>query len=59
VPIAFVSTVNGAKIEPNDILRFCRDRLADYKVPREVRIVDDLPRTATGKIAKLELKKLL
>jgi long-chain acyl-CoA synthetase len=59
VPIAFVSAVNGAKLEPSEILRFCRDRLADYKVPREVRVVESLPRTATGKIAKLELKKSL
>ena len=57
VPIAFVSPVAGAKLEPNEILRFCRDRLADYKIPREVFIVKALPRTATGKIAKLELKK--
>jgi long-chain acyl-CoA synthetase len=59
VPIAFVSTVDGTKIEPNEILRFCRDRLADYKIPREVHILENLPRTATGKIAKLELKKSL
>jgi long-chain acyl-CoA synthetase len=59
VPIAFVSAANGAKLEPNEILRFCRDRLADYKIPREVRVMDALPRTATGKIAKLELKKHL
>jgi long-chain acyl-CoA synthetase len=57
VPIAFVSPANGATLEPNEILRFCRDRLADYKLPREIRVVDALPRTATGKIAKLELKK--
>jgi long-chain acyl-CoA synthetase len=57
VPIAFVSPVDGASIEPNEILRFCREQLADYKVPREIRVMDDLPRTATGKIAKLELKK--
>jgi len=59
VPIAFVSAVNGATLEPSEILRFCRDRLADYKIPREVRVMDVLPRTATGKIAKLELKKEL
>jgi long-chain acyl-CoA synthetase len=59
VPIAFVSPTEGAKLEPNEILRFCRDRLADYKIPREIRIIDSLPRTATGKIAKLELKKHL
>jgi long-chain acyl-CoA synthetase len=59
VPIAFVSPTEGVTLEPNEILRFCRDRLADYKIPREVRVMDALPRTATGKIAKLELKKLL
>ena len=57
VPIAFVSPANGATLDPNEILRFCRDRLADYKIPREIRVVDALPRTATGKIAKVELKK--
>jgi len=56
VPIAFVSPVEGSKLDPNEILRFCKERLADYKIPREVRIVEALPRTATGKIAKLELK---
>ncbi len=57
VPIAFVSGVGGATLDPNEILRFCRDRLADYKIPREIRVLEELPRTATGKIAKLELKK--
>ena len=59
VPIAFVSPVDGATLEPDEILRFCRDQLADYKIPREIRVVDALPRTATGKIAKVELKKTL
>ena len=30
VPIAFVSATDGATLEPSEILRFCRDRLADY-----------------------------
>jgi long-chain acyl-CoA synthetase len=59
VPIAFVSPLDGVTLDPNEILRFCRDRLADYKIPREIRVVNTLPRTATGKIAKLELKKHL
>ena len=42
VPIAFVSAVNGAKLDPNEILRFCRDRLADYKIPREIRVMERL-----------------
>jgi long-chain acyl-CoA synthetase len=59
VPIAFVSPLDTVTLDPNEILRFCRDRLADYKVPREIRVVNTLPRTATGKVAKLELKKSL
>jgi len=58
-PIAFVSPQAGAALDSAAILRFCRERLADYKLPREVRVMQSLPRTATGKIAKLELKKLL
>ena len=59
VPIAFVIPVEGAKLQPDELLRFCRERLADYKLPREIRIVESLPHTATGKIAKLALKKHL
>jgi long-chain acyl-CoA synthetase len=58
-PVAFVVPVEGAKLQADEIQRFCRERLADYKLPREIRIVDALPHTVTGKIAKLELKKLL
>jgi long-chain acyl-CoA synthetase len=59
IPIAFVSPVDGATLDSDEILRYCREQLADYKIPREIRIVESLPHTATGKIAKLELKKLL
>jgi long-chain acyl-CoA synthetase len=58
-PVAFVSPVEGARLDERELLKFCRENLADYKVPREIRITDALPRTATGKIAKLELKKLV
>jgi len=59
IPIAFVAAVEGTNLLPADLLTFCRERLADYKVPREFRIIPNLPRTATGKLAKLELKKQL
>lgn len=55
--VAFVCPVEGATLQADDILRFCRERLADYKLPKEIRIVESLPHTATGKIAKMELKK--
>lgn len=56
-PVAFVTAIEGHQLDPKTILQFCRDRLADYKVPKEIRVVSELPRTATGKVAKLELKK--
>jgi len=59
LPVAFVSAAPNTTLEAKPILRHCHERLADYKVPREIRILEKLPRTATGKIAKLELKKLL
>jgi len=59
IPIAFVSPADGATLDPNELQQFLRERLADYKLPKEIRIVESLPRTATGKVAKLELKKQL
>jgi long-chain acyl-CoA synthetase len=58
-PLAFVSAKEGVTLHPQEIKVFCREHLADYKIPHEIRILENLPRTATGKIAKLELKKLL
>ncbi|OOL33342.1 hypothetical protein GQ85_01580 [Rhodococcus rhodochrous] len=40
----------------DELISYARERLAGYKVPREVRIVDELPRTPTGKLRKLELR---
>jgi fatty-acyl-CoA synthase len=42
---------------PADILAHCRERLAGYKTPRHVRLVDQLPRTASGKVKKDELRR--
>jgi long-chain acyl-CoA synthetase len=54
--LAFVSLKPGASAEPDEIIAFAKERLAAYKYPREVRIVDDLPKGATGKILKKELR---
>jgi crotonobetaine/carnitine-CoA ligase len=42
-----------------DVLSACRSKLADFKVPREVLIVEDMPRSTLEKVAKAELRKLL
>ncbi len=56
-PVAFVSTVEGTKIGEREILQFVREKLADYKVPRRVIFLDNLPRNATGKILKTALRQ--
>jgi len=60
LPVAFVVPAEGATLDPSAVLKFCRERLADYKLPRDIRVVTEgLPRNATGKILKTELRKRL
>ena len=54
---AFV--VLAGEASEDDLLAFCRERLAKFKVPREVRFVDALPRNAMGKVVKSELLELV
>jgi len=49
-------TNEGTVLEEKLILQFVRDRLADYKVPRKVVFMPALPRNATGKVLKRELR---
>jgi len=58
VPVAFVELSEDATATEEELRAFCRDRLAPYKTPKEVRIVEALPRTATGKILRRGLKAL-
>ena len=57
VTAAFV--VANATVSPDELVSWCRQRLANFKVPRQVRLVDDLPRTAAGKISKRDLASLV
>ncbi|MDI3525456.1 MAG: long-chain acyl-CoA synthetase [Candidatus Atribacteria bacterium] len=53
---AYVVPAEGATLEPLQIVRFCKQRLPHYKVPRIVEIVKELPQTVTGKIMKYAIK---
>ncbi|MET0817793.1 MAG: AMP-binding protein, partial [Solirubrobacteraceae bacterium] len=56
--LAAVVVVRGeAELSEDDVKRFVKSNLAGYKVPRDVRFVDELPRTSTGKVLKRELKE--
>jgi acyl-CoA synthetase (AMP-forming)/AMP-acid ligase II len=52
---AFVALRDGAAVTADDIAAFCAERLADYKVPRRITFVAELPRNATGKVLKQQL----
>ncbi|HEX6312981.1 MAG TPA: class I adenylate-forming enzyme family protein [Acidimicrobiia bacterium] len=52
---AFVVRRPGAALEADELQAFCAERLADYKRPRRVRFVSELPRNATGKVMKHRL----
>ena len=47
----------GARLTAAAVIEFCRARLADYKVPREVSLHDDFPRDAAGKLVKRLLRE--
>jgi len=59
---AFVHLAAGAEAGGDlerDMIEFCRERLSHFKCPRQVRFVDALPRTPTGKMVKDELRALI
>ncbi|MFE7420323.1 AMP-binding protein [Rhodococcus sp. NPDC057529] len=53
---AFVSLRPGHAVEPQEVVEFCRERLAAYKAPRSVEVLDELPKTASGKILRREMR---
>jgi carnitine-CoA ligase len=63
VPVVFIIPQAGIDALPQDlhdkVMAACRSALADFKVPREIRFVDELPRSTLEKVAKAELRKML
>ena len=53
---AYVVASAGAALSAEDVIAFCRERLANFKVPRQVELVDGLPRNLSGKVLKTELR---
>ena len=63
VPVAFIIPQAGVAHLPeglhDNVMAACRSALADFKVPREIRFVDEMPRSTLEKVAKAELRKML
>ena len=57
--LALVQLLPGASAEPAELAAWCRERLADFKVPRYVQLVDALPKTATGRLQKGRMREAL
>jgi acyl-coenzyme A synthetase/AMP-(fatty) acid ligase len=57
LPVAFVVPREGTSPGPDAIAEYLKSRLAPYKVPSEILIVNELPKTAVGKVDKLTLAR--
>ena len=54
--VAFVSLRAGQEVEPAELVEFCKQRMAAYKYPRRVQIIDEVPKNPSGKILRRELR---
>ena len=59
VGAAFIIVRPGASLDPVELRSWSRERMAAYKVPAKITLVEDFPRTAAGKVRKPELRSLL
>jgi long-chain acyl-CoA synthetase len=58
VPKAWVVPRGGATIVPEELRAYCRERLAPYKVPAQIVVVAELPKSGAGKVLRRKLKEL-
>jgi len=54
---AVVVLNRGESVSGQDLIAFCRERLASYKSPKSIVFIDNLPRNVMGKVQKAELRK--
>lgn len=55
---AYIISAENTQATPEEIISFCREKLAAYKVPRFVQFVEDFPKTSSGKILRRKLSEL-
>jgi fatty-acyl-CoA synthase len=59
VPVAVVKTESGSTLDTEQVQDYLTDKVAGFKIPRRVELVDDFPMTESGKIQKFKLKEQL
>jgi len=58
--VAYIELDEGVKeIDMSELRKHLRDNLANFKVPKQLHLIDALPKNATGKVLKRELKEML
>ncbi len=55
---AFVVLKDGQQVSEDELISYCTERLADYKCPKSIRVVAEIPKGPTGKLLKRELAKI-
>ncbi|TFH11114.1 MAG: long-chain-fatty-acid--CoA ligase [Candidatus Atribacteria bacterium] len=58
VSVAYIIPREGQRVDPQEIIDFCANEIANFKVPRYVQIVDEFPMTQSGKIQKFKLREI-
>jgi long-chain acyl-CoA synthetase len=58
VPVAAVRLSEGSSLTDDELVAWARERLSDYKSPRRIVVVDELPKTGTQKVRRQELLEL-
>jgi long-chain acyl-CoA synthetase len=53
---AFVSLKAGQSVSEQEVIAFCKERMAAYKYPREIEFIDEVPKNASGKVLRRELR---
>ena len=59
VPAAFVELKEGANVSEEELITHCKDKMANFKVPKYVRFVKDFPRSSTFKVQKFRLREMI
>ncbi|MFB0561460.1 MAG: class I adenylate-forming enzyme family protein [Candidatus Lokiarchaeia archaeon] len=55
IATAVVTPKPGEKVDEKEIIDYCKGKMADFKIPKKVKTIDAIPRTATGKVLKFQL----
>jgi long-chain acyl-CoA synthetase len=58
IPKAYISLKAGEKATEKEIRDYLKEKIANYKLPRYIKFLDELPKTPTGKILKKDLREL-